>query len=55
MPTKTLSTFVITKKEKEKQKNSTLIPKSGSINVNECLFGNKSKTDIKDIKAKKLN
>ena len=53
LPTKNLSTFVTTKKEKEKQKNSTRMPKNGSINVDEYLFGNKSKTDIKDIKPKK--
>ena len=47
LPVKSLSTFVTTKKEKEKQKNSTRMPKQNSISVNDYLFGNKSKTDLK--------
>ena len=44
---KSLSTFVTSKKEKEKSKNATHMPNSGQININEYLFGNQSKTDIK--------
>jgi serine/threonine protein kinase len=50
LPVKNLSTFVTTKKEKEKQKNSTRMPNSNSTSVNDYLFANKSKTDIQ-IKA----
>jgi serum/glucocorticoid-regulated kinase 2 len=46
LPVKNLSTFVTTKKEKEKQKNSTRMPNSNSTSVNDYLFANKSKTDI---------
>ena len=57
LPVKSLSTFVTTKKEKEKQKNSTRMPKQNSISVNDYLFGNKSKTDLKskDGPKKKTN
>ena len=42
---KSLHTFVTTKSEKEKQQNSTHMPKTGQISVNEYLYGNKSKTE----------
>ena len=50
---KSLHTFVTTKSEKEKQQNSTHMPKTGQISVNEYLYGNKSKTDVNAIKPKK--
>ena len=50
---KSLATFVTTKKEKEKQKNSTRMPTKNNISVNDYLFGNKSKTDIKSLPQKK--
>ena len=49
---KSLKTFVTTKAEKEKQQNSTHMPKTGQISVNDYLFGNKSKTDINIIQSK---
>jgi DNA integrity scanning protein DisA with diadenylate cyclase activity len=52
LPLKSLTTFVTTKKEKEKQKNSTRMPNKGNISVNDYLFGNKSKTDIKSLPKK---
>ena len=53
LPVKSLATFVTTKKEKEKQKNTTRMPKTNNISVNDYLFGNKSKTDIKSLPTKK--
>ena len=53
LPVKNLNTFVTTKKEKEKQKNSTRMPNKGNISVNDYLFGNKSKTDVKSVAKKK--
>ena len=38
---KSLSTIVTTKKEKEKQKNFTRMPKNGMINIKDYLFGGK--------------
>ena len=49
---KSLSTFVTTKKEKEKQKNTTRMPNTGAISVNDYLFGNQSKTDLKKTQSK---
>ena len=50
---KSLSTFVTTKKEKEKQKNFTRMPNKNSINVKDYLFGNPSlKQSIKKSKTK---
>ena len=43
---KSLSAYVTTKKEKEKRKNSSKIPKSNSVDIEQYLFGNHSKTDI---------
>ena len=54
LPVKNLNTFVTTKKEKEKQKNSTRMPNKGNISVNDYLFGNKSKTDVKSVTKKKI-
>jgi serine/threonine protein kinase len=54
LPVKNLNTFVTTKKEKEKQKNSTRMPNKGNISVNDYLFGNKSKTDVKSVAKKKI-
>ena len=45
---KSLSTIVTTKKEKEKQKNFTRMPKDGMINIKDYLFGGKG-----DDKSKK--
>jgi len=53
LPVKSLATIVTTKKEKEKQKNTTRMPKTNNISVNDYLFGNKSKTDIKSLPTKK--
>ena len=50
---KSLNTFVTTKKEKEKQQNLSRMPKTGQISVNDYLFGNQSKTDVKSIQPKK--
>ena len=50
---KNLNTFVTTKKEKEKQKNSTRMPNKSSTSVNDYLFGNQSKTDIKSVSINK--
>ena len=50
---KSLSTFVTSKKEKEKQKNSTRMPNKNQISVNDYLFGDQSKTDVKKIQPKK--
>ena len=43
---KSLNTYVTTKKEKEKRKNSSKIPRHNSVDVQEYLFGNISKTDV---------
>ena len=40
---KNLSTIVTTKKEKEKQKNFTRMPKKNSVNIKDYLFGSQSK------------
>ena len=50
---KSLSTFVTSKKEKEKQKNTTRMPNKNQISVNDYLFGDQSKTDVKKIQPKK--
>ena len=39
---KNLSTFVTTKKEKEKQKNFTRMPNKNSVNIKDYLFGSQS-------------
>jgi serum/glucocorticoid-regulated kinase 2 len=46
---KSLNTYVTTKKEKLKRKNSSRIPRSNSIDVEQYLFGNNSKTDVRII------
>ena len=43
---KNLNTFVTTKKEKEKQRNSTRMPRTSCITVNDYLFAGQSKTSI---------
>ena len=43
---KSLNTFVTTKKEKEKQRNSTRMPRTSCITVNDYLFAGQSKTSI---------
>ena len=48
-----LNTFVTTKKDKEKQQGISRMPTYGQINVNDYLFGNKSKTDVNVIIPKK--
>jgi serine/threonine protein kinase len=53
LPVKNLGTFVTSKKEKEKQKNTTRMPKNNQISVNDYLFGNQSKTDVKNIQTNK--
>ena len=50
---KNLNTFVTTKKEKEKQTRLTRMPTTGQVSVNDYLFGNQSKTDVKSIQPKK--
>ena len=45
--TKSLNTYVTTKKEKLKRKNSSRIPKQNSVDVEQYLFGNNSKTDVR--------
>ena len=45
--TKSLNTYVTTKKEKLKRKNSSRIPKENSVDVEQYLFGNNSKTDVR--------
>ena len=45
--TKSLNTYVTTKKEKLKRKNSSRIPKDNCIDVEHYLFGNNSKTDVR--------
>jgi serine/threonine protein kinase len=50
---KQLNTFVTTKKDKEKQQNITRMPTKGQVDINEYLFGNKSKTDVNSVKPKK--
>ena len=50
---KTLTDFVTTKKEKEKQQTLSRMPKTGRIIVKDYLFGNKSKTEVSVIKQKK--
>ena len=46
---KSLNTFVTTKKEKEKQRNSTRMPRTSCITVNDYLFAGQSKTSINTI------
>ena len=48
-----LNTFVTTKKDKEKQQRTSRMPTYGQVNVNDYLFGNKSKTDVNVIIPKK--
>ena len=50
---KTLTDFVTTKKEKEKQQTMSRMPKTGKISVKDYLFGNKSKTEVNVISQKK--
>ena len=50
---KTLTDFVTTKKEKEKQQTMSRMPKTGKISVKDYLFGNKSKTEVNVIPQKK--
>ncbi len=52
---KNLNTFVTTKKEKEKHQKATRMPNKNSTSVNDYLFGNQSKTDIKSIPIKQGN
>ena len=49
---KSLNTYVTTKKEKTKRKYSSRIPRSNSIDVEQYLFGNISKTDVQILNAK---
>ena len=49
---KSLSAYVTTKKEKEKRQNSSKIPRSNSVDVEQYLFGNHSKTDVQIINSK---
>jgi hypothetical protein len=54
MNIKNLNTFVTTKKEKEKQKNFSHMPKKDCISVKDYLFGaQQTKTDLKKIPTKK--
>ena len=49
---KSLSAYVTTKKEKAKSQNSSKIPRSNSVDVEQYLFGNHSKTDVQIINSK---
>ena len=54
MNIKNLNTFVTTKKEKEKQKNFSHMPKKDCISVKDYLFGaQQTKTDLKKIPTNK--
>ena len=44
---KSLNAYVTTKKEKEKRLKASKIPRNSSIDVEQYLFGNDSKTDVK--------
>ena len=46
---KSLSEYVTTKKEKEKQQNFTRMPEEGGESISQYLFGNQSKTEIKKV------
>ena len=46
-----LSTFVTSKKEKMKDKNSSRMPRTDSISVGEYIYGTKAKVDIKKKQA----
>ena len=50
---KNLNNYVTTKKEKEKMKKFTKMPKNGEISVKDYLFGNRSKTEANIIQPKK--
>jgi serum/glucocorticoid-regulated kinase 2 len=43
---KSLNAYVTTKKEKEKRQKASKIPRNNSIDVEQYLFGNDSKTDV---------
>ena len=43
---KSLNSYVTTKKEKAKRQNLSRIPRSSSIDIEQYLFGNNSKTDV---------
>ena len=45
--TKSLNTYVTTKKEKLRRKNSSRKPNQNSVDVEQYLFGNNSKTDVR--------
>ena len=49
---KSLSAYVTTKKEKAKRQNSSKIPRLNSVDVEQYLFGNHSKTDVQIINSK---
>ena len=49
---KSLNEYVTTKKEKEKEKTKSRIPRHNSIDVEEYLFGNVSNTDVQIINSK---
>ena len=49
---KSLNEYVTTKKEKEKEKTKSRIPRHNSIDVEQYLFGNVSNTDVQIINSK---